>query len=100
MYPLGWTISEISVNVEWSTSGYGNGTLTNNGLGGQTWEITLNLDANTFGIFEVVVITEHEVSQHERERYSKRAIFDFNELELYTSGPGIVKDKIKKIIRK
>ncbi|KAJ9574811.1 hypothetical protein L9F63_008036, partial [Diploptera punctata] len=95
-----WTISEIKSNFTWSKNGYGNGTLTNNGLGGSSWEITVNLDAKSFGIFEVVVITQHEVSEDEGDEYEYKLDFAFDEMVVRTSGPGIVKSKLSKKIHK
>ncbi|KAJ9574809.1 hypothetical protein L9F63_008034 [Diploptera punctata] len=97
IYPRGWTISKINASFEWSKEGYATGSLTRNGIGTNSWQITLNLDTNIFGVFQIVVITQHEVSEEEYKINSYPSTYSFDELVINRSGPGIIREMIKVI---
>ncbi|KAJ9574808.1 hypothetical protein L9F63_008033 [Diploptera punctata] len=100
-YPRGWKISHINATFEWSKHGNATGSLTRKGIGRNAWELTLNLEPNIFGVFQIVVITQHEVSEDESDEHDHLWDRLFDELIINCSGPGIIRERLKKkIIRK
>ncbi|KAJ9574807.1 hypothetical protein L9F63_008032 [Diploptera punctata] len=99
-YPEGWTISEIVAGFEWSENGDGNGSITSHVLGKNSWEILLSVQANTFGMFEVDVTTEHEMAKDETEESRSRMGYIYDEMYIRTSGPGIVGDVVDRHIQR
>ncbi|KAJ9574804.1 hypothetical protein L9F63_008029 [Diploptera punctata] len=99
-YPEGWTISEIVAGFEWSKNGYGNGSISSDFLGKNSWEILLNLEPDTFGIFEVEVTTKHETDKDEDENFKHSNVNIYDELYISSSGPGIAEDVIDRQIQR